>query len=211
MLSRVVCGVVGLIGFEWGGVMSGSARSTDAAHKSYAITCLDYTMKSIVVYYSKTGNTKYVADYIAKGLECKVLPVNLMDKKGSGTKEERSTEKELYNNAIKKSVNCTLAVIGTPTGFQKAKSMIQRFVRDVQADTVALFCTHDNKIGTTLADLEDILTERGIEVIHTMSLGLFKPGEFSMLEEPRRSDYLDRINDFVELCKVGRTRDLTMS
>jgi hypothetical protein len=159
-------------------------------------------MKSIVVYYSKTGNTKDVADLIAKGLECKVFPVNLMDKKNRGTKEERNTEKELYNNAIQKSVNCDLAVIGTPTGFQRAKSMIQRFVRDVQADAVALFCTYDNKIGTTLTDLEDALTERGIEVINTMGLGMLRPGGFGELEEPIRSDYLDRINDFVELCKA---------
>jgi len=160
-------------------------------------------MESIVVYYSKTGNTKAVADLIAKGLECSVFPVNLMEKKGRGTKEERTTEKELYDYAIQESVNCDLVVIGTPTGFQSAKSMIQRFVRDVQADTVVLFCTYDNKIGTTLADLENTLTERGIEVIQTMGLGMLKPGEFGELEEPMRSDYLDRIDNFVELCKAG--------
>ena len=86
-------------------------------------------MKSIVVYYSKTGNTKNVAELIAERLECKIFPINLMDKKGRGTKEERNTEKELFNNAIQESVSCDLAVIGTPTGFQKAKSMIQRYVR----------------------------------------------------------------------------------
>jgi len=167
--------------------------------KSYSMTCLDYTMKSIVVYYSKTGNTKAVADLIAKGLECSVLPVNLMEKKGRGTKEEREMEKERYSNALQRSVNCDLAVIGTPTGFQRAKSMVQRFVRDVQADAVALFCTYDNKIGTTLADLEDALTERGIEVIQTMGLGALKPGEFGELEEPMRSGFIDRIDNFVEL------------
>ena len=160
-------------------------------------------MKSIVVYYSKTGNTRAVAELIAKRLECKVFPVNLMEKKGRGTKEERDMEKELYDNAVQESVSCDLAVIGTPTGFQRAKSMIQRFVRDVQADAAALFCTYDNKIGTTLTDLENTLTERGIEVIPTMGLGMLKPGEFSKLEEPMRSDYLDRIDNFVELCKAG--------
>ena len=159
-------------------------------------------MKSIVVYYSKTGNTKAVADLIAKGLECSVFPVNLMEKKGRGTKEERDMEKELYNNAIQKSVSCDLAVIGTPTGFQRAKSMIQRFIRDVQADAVALFCTYDNKIGTTPTDLEHALTERGIEVIQTMGLGTLKSGELGELEDPMRSDYLDSINNFVELCRV---------
>jgi len=160
-------------------------------------------MKSIVVYYSKTGNTRAVAELIAKRLECSVFPVNLMEKKGRGTKEERNMEKELYDNAVQESVSCDLAVIGTPTGFQRAKSMIQRFVRDVQADAAALFCTYDNKIGTTLTDLENTLTERGIEVIQTMGLGMLKSGEFSKLEEPMRSDYLDRIDNFVELCKAG--------
>ena len=160
-------------------------------------------MKSIVVYYSKTGNTKAVADLIAKGLECGVFPVNLMEKKGRGTKEERDMEKELYSNAIQRSVNCDLAVIGTPTGFQRAKSMVQRYVREVQADAVALFCTYDNKIGTTLTDLEHTLTERGIEVIQTIGLGKLKPGEFGELEEPMRSDYIERIDNFVELCRVG--------
>jgi len=164
-------------------------------------------MKSIVVYYSKTGNTKNVAEILGKGLECEVLPVNLMDKKGRGTKEERNTEKEFYNNAIQKGANCDLVVIGTPTSFQRAKSMIHRYVRDVQADSVALFCTYDNKIGTTLTDLGDVLTERGIKVIHTMGLGMLKPGEFGQLEEPMKSDYRDRINSFVEICKVACTHD----
>ena len=59
-----------------------------------------------------------------------------------------------------------------------------------------------------MTDLKDVLTERGIEVVHNMGLGMLKPGGFSELEESRRSDYLDRINDFVELCNIGLERKL---
>lgn len=158
-------------------------------------------MRSVVVYYSKTGNTKAAAELLADGLECEVYPVNLMEKKGKGTKEERDLEREMYNDAIQESTGCDLVVVGTPTGFQKAKSMIQRFIRDVEADAVALFCTYDNKIGTTLTDLEEALVGRGIEVIGKLSLGMLKPGRFLELDETDKDEYLDRINEFIELCK----------
>ena len=165
-------------------------------------------MRSIVVYYSKTGNTKAIAEIIAKGLECDVYSVNLIGKKGRGTKDERDIEKELYSTALLHSVGCDLVIVGTPTGFQKAKSMIQRYVRDVQADAVALFCTYNNKIGTTLTDLENTLTEREIEVIHTFSLGMIKPGEFGHLEESVKKVLIEQVNEYIELCKAyldGRT------
>jgi len=157
-------------------------------------------MRSVVVYYSKTGNTKATAELLAEGFGCEVYPVNLMEKKGRGTKNERDREKEMYIVALQESAGRDLVVVGTPTGFQKAKSMIQRFVRDVEADAVALFCTYDNKIGTTLTDLEETLVGRGIEVIGQLGLGLLKPGRFQELGETERKEYLDRINGFVELC-----------
>ena len=134
-------------------------------------------MEAIVVYYSKTGNTKVVADLIADKLGCSSSPINLIEKKGRGTKEERDREKELYSLALHKSKDYELVIIGTPTGFEKPKSMIKRFVRDVNCSVAALFCTYDNKIGTTLSDLENILMERGIEVVQRLCLGGLKPGE----------------------------------
>jgi flavodoxin len=160
-------------------------------------------MSPIVVYYSKSGNTKAVAEWIAERLKCELYPVNLMEKKGRGTKKEREKEKELYKKALEKCVEHDLVIIGTPTGFQKAKSMISRFVKDVETRVVALFCTYDNKIGATLIDLENTLSYRGIEVIGSLDLGMLKPGHLTKLEEPKKFQYLEKINDFIELCKKG--------
>jgi hypothetical protein len=124
-----------------------------------------------------------------------------MEKKGRGTKEEREKEKELYKIALEKCVQHDLVIIGTTTGFQKAKSMISRFVGDVETRAVALFCTYDNKIGTTLIDLENTLSNRGIEVIGSLDLGMLKPGQIKKLGEPNKNQYFDRINDFIEICK----------
>jgi len=158
-------------------------------------------MASVVVYYSKSGNTKAVAELIAERLGCEAHPVNLMEKKGRGTKEERNRER--------RGAGCRLVVIGTPTGFQKPKSMIRRFVGDVEAESAALFCTYENKVGSTLTDLEDALKERGIRVVGTLGLDGLKPGAFEGLDDEARSMLLDRISGFVELCRqeLNRRRD----
>ena len=158
-------------------------------------------MASVIVYYSKSGNTKAVAELIADGLSCEALPVNLMEKKGRGTREERDREKELYAAALRRGAGCRLVVVGTPTGFQKPKSMIRRFVRDVEAEAVALFCTYENNVGATLTDLGDALRERGIRVVGTLGLGGLKPGAFEGLDDEARGMLLDRISGFVGLCR----------
>jgi flavodoxin len=56
-------------------------------------------MKTTVVYYSKTGNTKIIADSIAKALECHSIPVNLM-KSGRKTKQEIEEEKQTLKNTV---------------------------------------------------------------------------------------------------------------
>ncbi len=157
-------------------------------------------MASIVVYYSKSGNTKAVAEHIAEELGCDALPVNLMEKKGQGTKEERDREKALYAAALSRASACRLVVVGTPTGFQKPKSMIRRFVRDAEAEEAALFCTYENKIGTTLTDLEETLNERGIKVVGTLGIDGLKQGAFEGLDDEARSVLLDGIRGFVGLC-----------
>jgi len=158
-------------------------------------------MASVVVYYSKSGNTKAVAEYIAEELGCEALPVNLMEKKGRGTKEERDREKTLYAAALRGASTCRLIVVGTPTGFQKPKSMIRRFVRDVEVEAAALFCTYENMVGTTLTDLEETLKERGIKVVGTLGLDGLKQGAFERLDDKARSVLLHRTSDFVELCR----------
>ena len=158
-------------------------------------------MASVVVYYSKSGNTKAVAEIIADGLGCEALPVNLMEKKGRGTKEERDREKALYAAALRRGAGCRLVVVGTPTEFQKPKSMISRFVRDVEAESAALFCTFENKVGATLTDLEDALRERGVKVVGTLGLDGLKPWAFNELDDHARSILLERIGGFVGLCR----------
>ena len=139
-----------------------------------------------------------MAELIANNLGCVSYQFNLLDKKGRGTKEERDKEKELYNKALHESIDCDLVIIGTPTSFQKPKSMIQRYVRDVQTQTAALYCTYNIKVGRTLTDLENTLIERGVEVVQKLSLGGFKSVDSKYEKVPVGEENTLKISSFTE-------------
>jgi flavodoxin len=51
-------------------------------------------LKIVVVYYSKTENTKSIAEIVAEKSKAKIIPINLLEKKGRGTEEERKKYNE---------------------------------------------------------------------------------------------------------------------
>lgn len=158
-------------------------------------------MNATIVYFSKTGNTRGVAEAMAEELAAPCFSVNLMEKKGRGTKEEQDCEKGLFNQALEASRGADLVLIGTPTSFQQAKSQIQRFTRQVEARHVGLFCTHQNKLGTTLSDLEEILQQRGINLAGSLAFENLKPGQLGELDEATRQDYLTQARNFARECR----------
>jgi len=158
-------------------------------------------MKSIVIYFSKTKNTKTIAEVIAKALQTKAIPLNLITKKGRGTEEEREKEKKFFSRALAAGKKADFIIIGTPTSFQKAHSKIMRFTRDVEAKNIALFCTYYNKVGTTLTDLKAMLKNRKINVVGSLEIGNLKPGQFKELDKPTQNKYIKRAKEFVKHCK----------
>jgi len=61
-------------------------------------------MKTTVVYYFKTGNTKTVAEIIAEAIGCSSVPINII-KTGRKTKQEIEQEKQVFSMA--KELNLT--------------------------------------------------------------------------------------------------------
>jgi len=157
-------------------------------------------MKSIVVYRSKSGNTKAIAELMASKLGTKALSVNLFEKKGRGTKEEQQKEKDMFVAALEACKGADLVIVGTPVSFQQAHSQITRFCKQVEAKKVGLFCTYINKMGTTFADIESVLKERGINVVGSADFGNLNSGQFETLDKPTRDDYIKKAEKFVERC-----------
>lgn len=157
-------------------------------------------MKSIVIYRSKSGNTKAIAEVMAKKLKAKALPVNILEKKGRGTKAEQQKEKEMFALALEACKDADLVIIGTPVSFKQAHSQITRFTKQVEAKNVGVFCTYINKMGTTLEDLETILKEKGISVVGIADFGNLNTGQFDKLDKTGHDEYNKKAEVFVEGC-----------
>jgi flavodoxin len=125
--------------------------------------------KPIVIYYSKTGNTRQIADTMAHALQTESLPLNVM-KAGRKTKAELETEDSLFETAWRRARESALVILGTPTEFRKPHSRVVAFVETLEARRVAVFCTYYGMLGATLIDLEAQLGRKGIPLVGVLRL-----------------------------------------
>lgn len=120
-------------------------------------------MKTKVVYYSKTGNTKKIAETISQAIDAEPIALNII-KRGRKTKEEKELEQQYFNRAIKECKSADFVFIGTPTEFRKPHPEIMNFIDSVEAKRVAVFCTYYGMLGATFYDLEARLLQKNIEI-----------------------------------------------
>ena len=146
-------------------------------------------MKITVVYYSKTGNTKTIADTIAEVLGCDSLAINLM-KHGRKTKQELDTEKKLFQEAVNKCNKSDLVFIGTPTEFRKPHSKIIALINNLTINKVAVFSTCYGMPGATFYDLESILLQKNISIINRLN---FRVGTEKYRFNLNISQYKDKV------------------
>ncbi len=80
-------------------------------------------MEALVIYHSRTGNTKKVAESIARGLNCKVNPL------------EEVEDVSGYN----------LICVGAPVNWFKPSKEMMRFLKqsDIKDKKVAVFCSYN--------------------------------------------------------------------
>lgn len=115
-------------------------------------------MQPCVLYFSRTGNTKRMAEAIAN-----------------------STKTPIFDIAsCKPSIaeNCNPLILGTPVeGFRPTKEILE-FIEGLpesEGKKTILFCTHALWKGSTFKTLEKNLTSKGYEVILTVSKKGMKP------------------------------------
>ena len=128
-------------------------------------------MKSVVIYYSKTGNTEKIAEAIAQEMRTEALPLNLTNRKASRrTREEREAEEALFSQAIARANAADIVILGTPTEFRKPHPRVMEFIDEIEAGTVAIFCTCYGMPGATLIDMEAGLRQRGRQFVGRLAL-----------------------------------------
>ncbi len=161
-------------------------------------------MQHLVVYYSRTGNTKKVGQYIAKMLECEEKEVfDKKDRSGmlgfliGGWDAWREKDTEIYNTK-NELINQDHLIIGTPVWAGKPAPAIRTYLKKRKRyfQHVSFFCTHGGSGGEqTFDEMENLSDKKPIETL-TLSEDEIKEKNF----ETKVKKFVERIE---ELNKEG--------
>ncbi|MFB0561200.1 MAG: EFR1 family ferrodoxin [Candidatus Lokiarchaeia archaeon] len=110
-------------------------------------------MKTLIIYFSQSGNTRKVAEYIRDGIvdvtgQCDIMDINDVD----------TSSLENYN----------LVGLGCPTHYFKEPFNVREFIEglpELRNRQWFVFCTHGSAIANTFPSLAERLKKKGIIVI----------------------------------------------
>ncbi len=122
-------------------------------------------MKSLVVYYSRTGKTKFVAETIAAELGSDLEDiVDLKNREGKmgwmSATRDASGEKETQISPTKKAPkDYDLIIIGTPVWAFSTTPAIRTYLKnnDLSGKKVALFFTFGIRLGQTIEKTKSLI------------------------------------------------------
>ena len=124
-------------------------------------------MKSCVVYFSRTGNTKQMAEAICESLNAPIFNINTSDP--SNLKQFETL------------------IIGTPVeGFRPTKEIMNFIykISPVENKKAVIFCTYALWKGRTFNNLEKSLSQKGYHVILKVS---------TKMKKDQKADFADSI------------------
>ena len=112
-------------------------------------------MKKLVVYFSKTGNTRVIAEKIAKNLNADIDEI--IDKEKNG-EEKFFKVKNRKIDFKKNSSEYDLAIIGTPVWGFSASPIIKSYLykNNLQDKKLAFFCTCGGIKGFTFIQMKKL-------------------------------------------------------
>ncbi|MBN2156803.1 MAG: hypothetical protein JW776_12240 [Candidatus Lokiarchaeota archaeon] len=157
-------------------------------------------MSKFVVYISKSGNTKVIAEKIAQVAHYELISLNLMEKKGKGSSGEQAQEEARFMSAIRRCKNAELVFVGTPVIMKQPHPKIAKFVNSVDAKRMAFFITYENDMGFTLKEMKDSAEIRSIRVLGASEYGGLKTGILEQMMDKDKADILIKAEKFALDC-----------
>lgn len=138
-------------------------------------------MKALVVYHSQTGNTKIMAEEIARGLEERSVEVKLASIEPREEKDYKTNVEEA-KKGVKAKIKPTetdlseyeLVCIGSPVWSSAPSTPVNGYLadcREISGKEIVCFATHGGGgPGNTLEIMRRELEERGGKVIDAIAL-----------------------------------------
>jgi flavodoxin len=156
-------------------------------------------MKTLIVYYSRTGNTRMIAEEIAKHLKADIEEVkDTQNRKGiigylrSGYQANRKKLTSL-EKPVNNPTEYDLIIIGTPIWAGKMSVPIRTYLNQFkdEIEQMAIFCTYG---GSGLeGTLEDIAIYTG--KVPRSTLGIKN-------NQIKSGEYLTRVQEFIESMSI---------
>jgi flavodoxin len=148
-------------------------------------------MRSLVVYYSRTGNTRKIAEELANALECDIEEI-VDTKNRSGIlgflrsgRDAGNRKLTVIKDIINDPSNYDLLIIGTPIWGGHVSTPVRTYIHQNQANlnNVAFFCTAGgNKFDGAFNDMKELC---GVSPVATLGVRAkeIKEGSFSKIQE----------------------------
>lgn len=129
--------------------------------------------KSIIVYYSYTGNTRIIAKRIKEKLNCDILELN--PKIPYSTDYQSVVDQEQDNESNNKTVEIEKIdidlskydkiILGSPVWWYSITPVVRTFLKENNLDgkVIVPFATNAGWIGTTFSDIKEICPNSKVE------------------------------------------------
>jgi len=155
-------------------------------------------MKYLVIYYSRTGNTKKLGHRIAETLECE--EIEIFDKQNragavgflkGGWDAWREKTTEIYHNK-KDLKDHDHLIVGTPVWAGKPTPAVREYLKKNKKyfQNVSFFCTHGGSGGEkTFKEMENLCDEKPVETLELSE------------DEIREENFEEKVKEFVENIK----------
>lgn len=156
-------------------------------------------MRALVVYYSRTGTTKTVAEAIAKSLSCDIEAIVLEEDNTAGVKGYLKSSMEVVrkkNVTIKPPVKdpseYDIVIVGTPVWVLSVSTPVKAYLiqQKDKIKKVAFFCTMGS-IGRERAflDMEEFVGQPPASTLTVRRLGV------------KKDQYMDSVAKFISYLK----------
>lgn len=131
-------------------------------------------MKKIIIYYSYTGHTKMIAEYMAKKLNCEILELKSIKPYSTDYQtvvdEEQTNDTELHLRDYEP-LNIDLKeydeiILGSPVWWYSITPVIRSFLKkeDLADKTILPFATNAGWLGKTFKEIEALAKNQNAKV-----------------------------------------------